>query len=65
MADYVDDCAECGATFIKHRIDKQFCSRACHMRAYRRVQNERLDLLESLIDRLHEKEPKILNDLFA
>jgi predicted nucleic acid-binding Zn ribbon protein len=65
MADYVDDCPECGAAFIKHRTDKQFCSRACHMRAYRRIQKDRLDLLESLIDRLPEKEQKILPDLFA
>jgi hypothetical protein len=35
------------------------------MRYQRRVQSERLDLLESLINELTGYEPKIIPDLFA
>jgi hypothetical protein len=65
MPYYIAECAECGAAFTKHRIDKQCCSKACLMRRYRRVQNDRIDRIESAIERLTGQEPKITRDLFA
>jgi hypothetical protein len=52
VADYKAECIECNRPFQKHRIDKQYCSHACLMRHYRRDKRDKLDLLESLIDRL-------------
>ena len=65
MKHYQVDCVGCGAKFVKHRVDKQFCSKACQMRAYRRLQKKRLNQLESLVDRLIDNKPKMIRDLFA
>jgi predicted nucleic acid-binding Zn ribbon protein len=65
MKHYQVDCAGCGATFVKYRIDRQFCSKACQMRAYRRAQKNKLDLLERLIDKLNWRQKPTMPDLFA
>ena len=65
MKYYNGQCLECGAPFVKFRIDKQFCTDACRMRDYRRVQRRKLERLESLISKATGQEPHIINDLFA
>jgi ferredoxin len=65
MADYNDHCVGCGAQFMKHRIDKMFCCRACQMRNYRRAEKERLHRLELKIRRAMGRESIIMKDLFA
>lgn len=65
MKHYNGQCLECGAPFVKFRIDKQFCTDACRMRDYRRAQKRKLERLESLIEKATGQEHRIINDLFA
>jgi predicted nucleic acid-binding Zn ribbon protein len=45
-------CYECGEPFILNRPDRQFCSGRCRSQNFRRVQQEKMNLLERLFDRL-------------
>jgi predicted nucleic acid-binding Zn ribbon protein len=67
MKYYNGQCLECGAPFVRFRIDKQFCTDACRMRMrdYRRAQKNKLEHFENLIERATGQEPRINNDLFS
>jgi len=57
-------CEECNESFPQNRADKQFCSGRCKSRNFRRVQKEKMSLLERLFDRLPNSTPQ-KQDLFA
>jgi predicted nucleic acid-binding Zn ribbon protein len=61
----IGHCQECGTTLVVRRNNKKFCSNRCKMKNFRRVQNEKFDLLEALIDKLPGQKPHITKDLFA
>jgi hypothetical protein len=65
MQYYNGKCLECGAPFVKFRIDRQFCTDACRMRDYRRSQRKKLERLENSIRTAIGKESIVLKDLFA
>jgi endogenous inhibitor of DNA gyrase (YacG/DUF329 family) len=61
-------CFECGETFITKRTDRQFCSGRCRSANFRRVQSEKLRMLERLFEQYVPKlevETKTKFDLFA
>jgi hypothetical protein len=57
-------CEECDGPFTQNRVDKQFCSGRCKSRNFRRLQKEKLTLLERLFDRLPNSTTQ-KSDLFA
>ena len=59
-------CLECDEPFIQNRIDQQFCSGRCKSKNFRRVQKEKMNLLERIFDKLpDQKDKNIKVDLFA
>jgi len=65
MQYYNGQCLECGAPFVKFRIDKQFCTDACRMRDYRRAQRKKLERLERSIKSAMNQEQIVLKDFFS
>jgi Zn finger protein HypA/HybF involved in hydrogenase expression len=59
------ECLECGNNFIANRVDQQFCTGRCKSKNFRRVQKEKLNLLERLFDRLPNQQSTVKRDLFA
>lgn len=43
------ECLECGEVFVQTRNDQQFCQGRCKSKHFRRVQNCKLEALESLL----------------
>jgi predicted nucleic acid-binding Zn-ribbon protein len=58
-------CEECGELFPQNRTDKQFCSGRCKSKNFRRVQKEKMNLLERLFDKLPKAADTVKHDLFA
>ena len=58
-------CLECGDVFTANRIDQQFCTGRCKSKNFRRVQKEKMNLLERLFDRLPNQPSTTKRDLFA
>jgi endogenous inhibitor of DNA gyrase (YacG/DUF329 family) len=58
-------CEECGEQFIKNRIDKQFCSGRCKSKNFRRIQKEKMTLLEKMFEKLPKPVSTMKHDLFA
>ena len=49
-------CEERGDLFIQNRIDQQFCGGRCKSKNFRRVQKEKMNLLERIFDRLPKQD---------
>ena len=45
-------CLECGTLFTDNRIDQHICTGRCKSKNFRRVQREKMHLLERLFDKL-------------
>jgi hypothetical protein len=58
-------CFECGGLFPLNRPDRQFCSGRCRSKNFRRVQSEKLNLIERLFNKLPEPVNAVKHDLFA
>jgi endogenous inhibitor of DNA gyrase (YacG/DUF329 family) len=58
-------CEECGEPLSHNRPNKQFCSGRCKSKNFRRLQKEKLNLLERLFDKLPKPADTVKNDLFA
>ena len=62
------ECFECGEILPPSRTDRQFCSGRCRSANFRRVQSEKLTMLERLFEQYmpkQEVEIKPRADLFA
>jgi predicted nucleic acid-binding Zn ribbon protein len=63
-------CFECGEPFLLNRPDRQFCSGRCRSKNFRRVQSEKLNMLEKLFEQYVPKQDatqptQLHRDLFA
>jgi hypothetical protein len=58
-------CEERGEVLTIKRNDKRFCSGRCKSKNFRRIQKEKMNLLERLFDRLPNQPSTVKLDLFA
>jgi predicted nucleic acid-binding Zn ribbon protein len=61
-------CFECGELLPPSRTDRQFCSGRCRSANFRRVQSEKLTMLERLFEQYVPKQEPVTKtkvDLFA
>jgi endogenous inhibitor of DNA gyrase (YacG/DUF329 family) len=58
-------CEECGESLSHNRPNKQFCSGRCKSKNFRRLQKEKMNLLERLFDKLQKPASTVKHDYFA
>jgi endogenous inhibitor of DNA gyrase (YacG/DUF329 family) len=58
------NCFECGELLPQNSRNRQFCSGRCRGANFRRIQKEKLNMLEKLFDQYVPKNEQVKRDLF-